>query len=230
MFVLAAFSFRTTDRSQTMLDDIRFGWRKLGPAFAGYGGRGRPLSKFGLQLLYASLLFGFISTSSRAQKVTRIIDGDTFELSDGRTVRLVGIDSPELHVTQKLRNDARRTGRDARTIQELGKRSAAHARTLVLGREVELEFDPANAAINHRDRYGRTLAYIWVLDHGRRSFMINRRLVADGYASAYTSYPFRYMDEFRQLERDARGKGRGLWGSDPFDRHAMTTGAHSNEG
>ena len=41
--------------------------------------------------------------------------------------------------------------------------------------------------------------------------MVNRRLVEDGYAYAYTSFPFALSDEFLQLQREARLDGRGLW-------------------
>lgn len=143
--------------------------------------------------------------------VSRVVDGDTYELSDGRRVRLIGIDTPEKHSSAKLRRDAVRSGRDARTIRELGERASEYARRLVLGRRVELEFDQANTATGHRDRYGRTLAYVWVLEDGGRQFMVNRRLVAEGYAYAYTRYPFEYADEFLALQRRAYEEGRGLW-------------------
>ncbi len=34
---------------------------------------------------------------------------------------------------------------------------------------------------------------------------------AQDFRFAYTKYPFRYMEEFRRYERDAREAGRGLW-------------------
>ena len=164
-------------------------------------------------LLLTVVLLLLVSATLRAQTmVTRVIDGDTYELSDGRTVRLIGIDTPEKHPSGKLRRDATRSGRDARAIQVLGRAASRHAEQLVRGKRVELEFDPSNTSSGHRDRYGRTLAYVWVIENGRRVFQVNRRLVADGYAYAYTSYPFRYADEFRRLQAEARMRKRGLWG------------------
>lgn len=179
-------------------------------------------------LLYAAL---FILTACNpagqaggpALVVTRVVDGDTFELSDGRKVRLIGVDTPEKWSSQKLDRDAAESGQSRATIQALGKRASEHSSKLVLGKPVELEFEPSNAASDHQDRYGRTLAYVWVLGaDGRRSFMANERLIADGFANAYTSYPFSKMDAFRAAERSAREAGRGLWAEDALQAETAT--------
>ena len=39
---------------------------------------------------------------------------------------------------------------------------------------------------------------------------------------AYTRFPFKYLDEFRQLERKARDQGRRLWGRGPYVRECLT--------
>lgn len=142
--------------------------------------------------------------------VIRVIDGDTFVLSDDRRVRLIGIDAPET----RLPRDDGRSEADRVILRQLAARSTDHLGQLVADRTIELEFDPASAATNHLDRYGRTLAYVWVIEDGRRSYMANRQMVADGFANAYTTYPFRYADEFLELQRVARERGRGLWAND----------------
>jgi endonuclease YncB( thermonuclease family) len=167
-------------------------------------------------MLMALVAFTF-ATSINAQdlRVARIIDGDTFELSDGQVLRLIGIDTPEVHSSSKLDRDAEEAGLDRNVVQALGRASSEFARALVSDRRIELEFDQANAATNYRDRYGRTLAYVWVLnDDGDRLYMINRRMILDGYANAYTLFPFAYMNEFRELERSARQSRRGLWSAE----------------
>jgi micrococcal nuclease len=80
---------------------------------------------------------------------------------------------------------------------------------MVQGKRVRREYDQANAAIGHRDRYGRILAYVY-LDDGT---FLNAEIVRQGYGVAYTKYPFKYADEFRKYEREAREKRRGLWGN-----------------
>lgn len=161
-------------------------------------------------LAFALLFAGCVEQPSL--QVERVIDGDTFELSGDRTVRLIGIDSPEKYMSDKLRRDARRTGRDIKVIQALGRKASQYAKQLVEGKPVELEFDPANGADDHRDRYGRILAYIWVLDDGGNGrYRVNDRLIRDGYAYAYTQYPFKYRDTYLELQREARRNERGLW-------------------
>ncbi len=79
----------------------------------------------------------------------------------------------------------------------------------VLSRPVKFGYDSGRRT----DRYGRTLAYVWVLDgYGRRLYRVNDRLVADGYANIYSGVPFEYSDEYLEYEREAREEGRGLWG------------------
>ena len=124
-------------------------------------------------------------------------------------LRLIGIDTPEVHPSPKLSRDVERSDMDRETIRELGRRASAYAAELALGMPVELEY----GAGRRTDRYGRTLAYVWVLDgYGRRLYRVNDRLVADGYANIYSGVPFEYSDEYLEYEREAREEGRGLWG------------------
>ena len=156
-----------------------------------------------------------VAPVSAQPTVTRVVDGDTFELSDGRTVRLIGIDTPEKYMSGKLRSDAKRTGQDVETIQALGREASEEAKRLAKGKRVELEYDQNNAAQGHKGRYGRTLAYVWVLGaDGERQYMINRELVENGYANAYLKYPSEHGEAFAQLERKARRQNTGLWGKE----------------
>jgi micrococcal nuclease len=72
----------------------------------------------------------------------------------------------------------------------------------VEGKKVRSEYD-----WQRRDRYGRLPAYVY-LPNGT---FLNAELIRQGYGHAYTKYPFKYMDEFKQLEREARESGKGLW-------------------
>jgi micrococcal nuclease len=57
------------------------------------------------------------------------------------------------------------------------------------------------------DRYGRLLAYVYLHD----GTFLNAEIIKQGYGFAYTRYPFNYLDEFRNYEREARENGKGLW-------------------
>jgi len=133
------------------------------------------------------LIIGFASLANTAV-VQRVIDGDTVVLEDGSKVRLIGIDTPETKDPRK-------------PVQYFGEEATAYTKRMLEGREVRLEFDQEKT-----DRYGRTLAYIFIPMPGGNDIFFNERIIADGYAFAYTKYPFRddYMDRFRAAERKAR--------------------------
>jgi len=41
---------------------------------------------------------------------------------------------------------------------------------------------------------------------------LNAEIIKQGFGFAYTRFPFKYMDEFRRYEREAKEQNRGLWG------------------
>jgi len=136
-------------------------------------------------------------------RVKRVIDGDTLQLENGKRVRLIGIDTPEMHESDKLYRDSQRTGEDIRTIQELGRRAYEFTRKLVETKRVNLECD-----VETYDRYARLLAYAYLPD----GTFVNAKIVEEGYASLMTISPnVKYADLFLRLYRQARANKRGLW-------------------
>lgn len=123
-------------------------------------------------------------------QVTQVIDGDTIILSTGEHVRLIGLDTPELHHHSK-------------PVMYFAQESREFTRRLVEGQEVRLEYD-----WQKKDKYNRTLAYVYLLD-GR---LLNAEIINQGYGFAYVRFPFKYIDEFREYQREAMEEGRGLWG------------------
>lgn len=125
-------------------------------------------------------------------QVTRVYDGDTIEVEfEGQRerVRYIGIDTPEF-------DD------DRPAIRELARLASEANRALVNGRTVRLEFDR-----EHRDRYGRLLAYVLVGDT-----LVNEWLVRGGFAES-RDYPpnLRHQRRLDAAEREARGAGLLLW-------------------
>jgi len=155
--------------------------------------------------------------------VTKVIDGDTLRLESGERVRLIGIDTPEIHDSQKLYRDSRRSKQDTGTIKAMGQKAYAFTRRLAENKRVRLEFD-----VEKKDRYGRLLAYVYIdlgligdlkpveglyytNDHGT-SIFVNASIVASGYADLMTYPPnVKYVDLFLKLYRQARDNNRGLW-------------------
>lgn len=122
----------------------------------------------------------------RACLVRTVIDGDSIRCADGREVRLLSIDAPEL------------------SQSPWGER-ARNALLLLAppGTRLEVEHD-----VELRDEYGRDLAYVWL--PGRR--MVNEMLVERGYALSFVVPPNRrHTVRIRRAERAARATGSGLW-------------------
>ncbi|MGH3112745.1 MAG: thermonuclease family protein [Gaiellaceae bacterium] len=125
-----------------------------------------------------------------AARVARVVDGDTLELANGRTVRLVQIDTPEA--------SGECFG------QESGRVLAG---LLPVGARVRLERDPALDGV---DRYGRILRYVH-----RGETNVNLALVRRGAASVwfFDGDRGRYADRLLAAARNARERKLGAWGA-----------------
>jgi len=104
--------------------------------------------------------------------------------------------------------DTPETKHPRKPVEYYGREATTFTKRMVQGKRVRLEFDQANAHIGHKDRYRRTLAYVFLED----GTFLNPEIVKQGYGFAYTRFPFKYMEEFRRYEREAREQNRGLWG------------------
>lgn len=156
---------------------------------------------FGLTFLNTPQKGGVVNTIGTYYKVTKVTDGDTIHIDmDGtdEKVRLIGINTPETV--------------DPRTqVQCFGKEASERMKELAGGKIVRLEYDDSQSL---RDTYGRLLAYVYLED----GEMLNRKMVAEGYAYEYTYLaPYKYQSEFRDLQNIARVSGRGLWNPETCD-------------
>lgn len=151
-------------------------------------------------LALAAVLTATLGTSTPADAQTpptctveRIVDGDTMALlCPGKTrVRLLGIDSPE------------------KDQKPFGPAATAHlARLAPVGTRVRIETD-----LSPRDRYGRTLAYLY-LPNGR---MLNEEMARAGYVTALVYPPnVRHAERLRAAVAGARSARRGLWATSAF--------------
>ena len=137
--------------------------------------------------------------------VSKVVDGDTFKLSNGEKVRLLGIDTPEYYESDKLDRDAETSGLDKKTIRKLGKLASDYVRNFVEGKKVYLVKEPY---YDDRDKYGRLLRWVYLED----GTFINGKIISDGYAQVFEKFPVSKIDELRKLQREARENNRGLWG------------------
>lgn len=137
-------------------------------------------------------------------RIMRVVDGDTLKVrvADGRrrSVRLIGIDTPE---TVKPGTPVQCGGPEASAAMRV--LAYSRIRPRAIGRVATLIADPTQDRI---DRYGRLLAY--VESDGRD---LGRSLVEQGWARVRVyAGPFARLGDYRAQERRARGAGRGVWG------------------
>ena len=129
-------------------------------------------------------------------KVLRVVDGDTIHVAVGgrdERVRYIGVDTPE-------------SVKPGTPVQCFAKRASAYNERLIEGRTVRLVLDA-----EHRDRYGRLLAYVY---RRRDGLFVNAALVREGFATILTIPPnVSHAADLRALERGARADRRGLWGA-----------------
>jgi len=162
-------------------------------------------------ILFILLLISSISLSQDIMYlVTKINDGDTFEIETGEKVRLLGIDTPEKWESGKLEKDSERSGKDKEIIKKLGALASDYTEKLLLNQKVRLVADSTNS---DKDRYGRLLRYVYLED----GTLFNLKIIQDGYAYAYTKYPVIYMEDFLKAQKEARENNRGLWGDIDFN-------------
>jgi endonuclease YncB( thermonuclease family) len=121
--------------------------------------------------------------------VTRVIDGDTVEIEDGRCIRLIGVDTPEVYGGAEC----------------YGPEASAFTERRLEGETVRLEFDK-----DRTDQYGRTLAYVWTESATESGRLFNRALVAQGLATV-TFYEPNDGYQDRPLCGGGAGAGCRAW-------------------
>ena len=141
-------------------------------------------------------------------EVVEVVDGDTVKvvLEDGsrETVRLLGVDTPEVHAENSPDEfeGVPETEAGRNCLRQWGEKASSFAKERLLGKTVTLSFD-ANEP--RRGYYDRLLAYIHV---DGKSF--NYALVTNGYARVYDSQ-FQYRERYYAAESAAMDANVGVW-------------------
>lgn len=142
------------------------------------------------------LCLSISSSNAQTLRCTGVVDGDTIILSSGEKVRLIGVDTPKVKHSNK-------------PVEYYGREATAFTKRMIEGKEVVLEYDQ-----QLRDKYGRLLAYVHLTD----GTFLNAEIIKQGYGHVYTGPPFKYMEQFRQYEKEARVNKRGLWAHKPPEK------------
>jgi len=144
-----------------------------------------------------------LGSADETVEVTHVIDGDTVILEDGRHIRLIGINTPEI-------------GRDGKVSKPGAKAAQKHLQSLLKGhRQIFLKFDAEEF-----DRYQRTLAHLFLPDGEN----IQANLLAEGLAIPLTIPPnLIYLDCYLHHSNQAITSQRGLWSLQQYKPLASTT-------
>ena len=117
-------------------------------------------------------------------KVENVTDGDTILLSDGRILRLIGINAPEKgdYYYEEAKD---------------------YLCSLLCKKYVVIEYEMLK-----RDEYGRLRGYVWLNNE-----LINLKMIENGYAHTYFIDGTKFKDMFLNAEIEAMNKKIGIWNS-----------------
>ncbi|WP_180698683.1 thermonuclease family protein [Pseudomonas crudilactis] len=128
--------------------------------------------------------------------VQRVVDGDTLRLSDGRSVRMIGLNTPEL-------------GKQGRSDEPFAVAARKRLQALVDASGGRVGLLPGKQA---KDHYGRTLAHIYSASGAN----LEAQMLADGLGFQVAVAPNVDLVACQQAaERSARLAGLGLWRQSP---------------
>lgn len=142
-------------------------------------------------LIISILLFSVQSIAeTECYKVSWVDDGDTIILIDGRHVRYIGINSPEIEHKDKK-------------AEPYGYQAKKFNKSLVFSKKVCLEFDK-----ERYDQYGRLLAYVFLKD----GTFVNKAMIEHGLAYCLYLWPnVKYNILLLESQRRAMSAKKGIW-------------------
>jgi micrococcal nuclease len=142
--------------------------------------------------------------------VTRVVDGDTIEISmNGKTedVRLLLVDTPE-------------TVHPSEPVQPFGPEASQFVKDTLEGREVGIK-----VGIEERDKYNRLLAYVFIDGETIQEKLLRRGLAR----TAYLYNDLTMLDQFHEVQKVAVNQGIGVWSIDGYAHVDHNHGYHYEE-
>ena len=151
------------------------------------------MKRFFIFLLFGwVMMVGWTSSVSAEQwyRVRWVADGDTIFLQDGRRIRFIGINAPEVAHKEHPAEPFGDTARNALI-------------KIIDHRLVRLEWDEVR-----RDHYGRHLAYVF----DQKNHLLSRVMVAKGLAHVlYDKKNRRYFEILLKTQQKAMAEKKGFW-------------------
>lgn len=157
---------------------------------------------FALALIYSSQDF----SGREKAEVVEVVDGDTVKViykDNLETVRVLGIDTPEVHAENTPEEFyMKNTSEKRNCLRTVGEKASKYAGEILEDRKVKIVRDLES---DKRGNYGRLLAYIEY-----NGTDLGKELLEKGHARVYNS-SFSRIEKYRELEVEAREVSRGLW-------------------
>ena len=154
--------------------------------------------------LWIPNLYAACSMPSSAQRVqvAHVYDGDTVRLTDGRRIRLIGINTPE-------------TEKEGIPAEPYAKEAKSRLEGILAGADIKLL--PGRQSY---DRYKRNLAYLFA-----DGALVSEMLIEEGLGH-YVAIPpnTRFLGCLSDAEAIARKKGEALWSEPVRDVAALHSG------
>jgi endonuclease YncB( thermonuclease family) len=128
--------------------------------------------------------------------VQRVVDGDTLRLSDGRSVRMIGLNTPEL-------------GKNGRSDEPFAVVARKRLEALVAASDGQVGLLPGKES---KDHYGRTLAHVYGADGAN----LEAQMLVEGLGFQVAVAPNVDLVTCQQAaENSARQAGLGVWRQSP---------------
>jgi endonuclease YncB( thermonuclease family) len=153
---------------------------------------------FFVSAIWLSGAQAFCPTPSGLASVTvqRVVDGDTLRLSDGRSVRMIGLNTPEL-------------GKQGRSDEPFAVIARKRLEALVAASDGRVGLLPGK---DSKDHYGRTLAHVY----GANGANLEAQMLAEGLGFQVAVAPNVDLVNCQQAaEHSARQAGLGVWQQSP---------------
>ena len=153
---------------------------------------------FFVSAIWLSGAQAFCPTPSGLTSVTvqRVVDGDTVRLSDGRSVRMIGLNTPEL-------------GKQGRSDEPFAVVARKRLEALVADSDGRVGLLQGKES---KDHYGRTLAHLY----GADGTNLEAQMLAEGLGFQVAVAPNVDLVSCQQAaERSARQAGIGVWQQSP---------------
>ena len=158
---------------------------------------------FFVQALFVSPVWAMECQADRIDEtvaVSRVVDGDTLRLKDGRLIRFIGINTPELARKDKPAEPLAKKSR--KVLQSLLEKSVSQNSS---GSDVSVGL---RYGTERKDRYGRTLAHVYLAN----GVSVEAQMLLAGMGAQIVVPPNIWNREcYRAAEKSARQKNLGVW-------------------